>query len=224
MNSCEVLSEIIKANPKISSLRFFLFSTSTKLQDRYNCANSQSANLISEAIKLKSKLGVRFWHALLTLFTRTSTVDDQLVRHALYHQANTKYHYTDADEASKFCKLEHKTPTAINSKVTMQDGSTRHIPLLDFKIDSQPNNLKIALSVISALELKGFIIDSGKSYHFIGTNLVSESELIDILAKFSMLAPISDSAWAAHQILERSASLRISPRNGSIPTVVYEIT
>jgi len=223
MNSCDVLAEIISKNPQIASLRFFLFSTSTKLQDRYNYTTSDSAALIDEAIILKKKLGVRFWHALLTLFTRTSSVDEDLVRHALYHQANTKYQYMEADVAFNFCMSDHSTPTAINSKVVMLDGGTRHIPLLDFKVSSDQKNLKIAVAVIKALNLKGHLIDSGKSYHFIGTNLVSESELVDILAKFSLLAPISDSAWASHQIIERSASLRISPRNGNHPLVVHSV-
>jgi len=221
MNSCEVLAEIINKNPQISSLRFFLFSTSTKLQDRYSSASSDTAVLIAEAIKLKKKLGVRFWHALLTLFAKNSSVDEGLIRHALYHQANTRFQYMDAAEAFNFCMSDHSTPTAINSKVVLADGGTRHIPLLDFKVSSNPENLKIALATIKAMNLKGYLIDSGKSYHFIGTNLVSESELVDMLARFSLLAPISDSAWASHQIIERSASLRISPRNGNHPLVVH---
>jgi len=221
MNSCEVLVEVIKANPQIASLRFFLFSTSTKLQDRYSDGNSVSASLIDDAIKLKKELDVRFWHALLALFTRTAHIDEALVCHALYHQANTKYQYIDAATVFDFCMLDNKGPTAVNSKVIMNDGGTRHIPLLDFKVKSQAQNINIVIATIKALKLRGYIIDSGKSFHFIGLDLVSESELIDILAKFSLLAPISDSAWASHQIIERSASLRISPRNGAHPIVVH---
>jgi len=223
MNSCDALTEVIKENPQISSVRFFSFLTSTKLQDRYNIKASEFSSLIDEAIKLKRKLNVRFWHALLSLFSKASKVDEDLVSHALYHQANSKYQYIDVNATTDFCKCESGVSSALNSKVIMSDGGTRHIPLLDFKVKSQDSNLCVVVAAVKALKLRGYILDSGKSYHFIGLDLVSESELIDILAKFCLLAPISDSAWASHQIIERSASLRVSPRNGVYPIVVHNI-
>lgn len=223
MNSCDVLNKVIKENPQINSVRFFSFLTSTKLQDRYNIEASEFSSLIDEAIKLKRKLDVRFWHALLSLFSKSSQVDEKLVSHALYHQANSKYQYIDVVDAFNFCMHESGGSSALNSKVIMSDGGTRHIPLLDFKVKSQESNLCVVVAAVKALKLRGYILDSGKSYHFIGLDLVSESELIDILAKFCLLAPVSDSAWASHQIIERSASLRVSPRNGIHPVVVHHI-
>lgn len=221
MNSCDALIDVLKENPKICSVRFFSFLTSTKLQDRYNIEESDFSSLIDEAIKLKKKMDVRFWHALLSLFSTTTKVDEGLMSHALYHQANSNYQYINAIDAFNFCMLEPECASALNSKVIMSNGSTRHIPLLDFKVKSQESNLGVVVAAVKAMRLRGYILDSGKSYHFIGLDLVSESELLDLLARFCLLAPISDSAWASHQIIERSASLRISPRNGVRPLVVH---
>lgn len=63
----------------------------------------------------------------------------------------------------------------------------------------------------------------GKSYHFISRTLSTKSELIEILAKFILLHPISDKSWAAHQIIEDSASLRISENMMYSPTFVQYI-
>lgn len=59
---------------------------------------------------------------------------------------------------------------------------------------------------------KGAIINSGNSYHFIGCDLVNEAELVDFLAKGLLYGPITDTRWIAHQIIERSCTLRVGKK------------
>jgi hypothetical protein len=98
-----------------------------------------------------------------------------------------------------------------------------HIPMLDFDLTSAPKNLGIIENILRVLKQRGMILNSGKSYHFIGYNLISENELLDLLAKFILVHPISDKAWTAHQIIERSASLRISKKYGSLPSYIKDV-
>lgn len=223
MNSEDIIKDIVRCNVEIATCRFFSFSTATKLQDRLRDIEGCESALISMAQRNKMRNQVRFWSAMLSLFIEKKTYSKRLLPELFYHQPNRDYDYVDRLRLDQYLDSNFPSPHAINSKILMIDGSTRHIPLLDFKVTSQSGHDELVMDCIRSLGLSGYILDSGKSYHFIGEKLISESELIDILAKFVFLDPISDKAWAAHQILERSASLRISARNGHAPILLARL-
>lgn len=223
MNSIDVLKEILLSTPHISTMRFFSFTTSTKLQDRLSQISESEISIITRVMAKKKTEGIRFWNAMLALFIEDGECNKKLLSEILYHQANQEYKYVSSSNLNEFLSDLGDGILALNSKVLMSDGSTRHIPLLDFKVASAPKNHQLASACIELLGLHGYLLDSGKSYHFIGYELVSESELLDILAKFILLDPVSDKAWAAHQIIERSTSLRITKKNGKYPIVVGKI-
>lgn len=223
MFSSDVIIELVRDNSSIKACRFFSFSTSTKLQDRFQQIDTLKSDLITKAQELKKKDGKRFWCALLSIFVQEKIHDKELLSEVFYHQANRDFEYVDRNGLDEFLARAKTSPYAINSKVLMIDGSSRHIPLLDFKVPSKQGHDKLVADCIKSMGLSGYMLDSGKSYHFIGNNLVSESELINLLAKFVLLDPISDKAWAAHQIIERSASLRVNEVRESIPTVVCRV-
>jgi hypothetical protein len=160
---------------------------------------------------------------MLSIFAEEGVVHEKILSEALYHQANSHYEYINRNQLDEFLKTSRETPLAINSKLIMNDGTSKHIPLLDFKLSSNnKSHDNLVKACICILGLKGYILNSGRSYHFIGSQLVCESELLDLLAKFALLSPISDKAWVSHQIIERSASLRITVKNGKEPYLIDE--
>lgn len=221
-SSADIILNIINNNERIRSVRFFPFSTSTKLQDRLTNFSESELNLIEKAKARKAKDGSRFWDGMLSVFSDEGMVEERLLCEALYHQANTKYEYVQRGEIDQFFRTRRETPMAINSKVIMEDGSSRHFALLDFKLPASRKHDLLAAACARALGLRGYVLDSGRSYHFIGKELIAESELLDLLAKFALLAPLSDKAWASHQLIERSASLRITAKAGREPSLVAE--
>lgn len=223
MDSADVIRELVRKNSSIKSCRFFSFSTSTKLQDRLREIDALKCNLIDKAQEKKKREGVRFWNALLSIFVEEGIHNQELLSEIFYHQPNRDFAYVDRNDLEEFLATKKTTPQAINSKVLMIDGSSKHIPLLDFKVPSKQGHDKLVADCVLTMGLRGYVLDSGRSYHFIGSNLISESELFDLLAKFILLDPISDKVWAAHQIIERSASLRVSEVRGHAPLVVSRI-
>lgn len=223
MTSDDVLKELVRSQQQIRYLRFFSFSNSTKLQDRLTVKSPESQYIIDRAQRKKEREGIRFWNALLSTLAEEGRVDDGLVAQALYHQPNKGFEDVEDRSLAEFLKCESETPRAVNSKVLLDDGSTRHIPLLDFKIHSKQGHDDLVLSCIRSMGLSGHVLDSGRSYHFIGDKLISESELFDLLANFVLLDPLADRAWAAHQLIERSASLRVSAREGLKPQVIGRV-
>lgn len=223
MNSTDVIRKIVSENPDIKALRFFCFSTFTKLQDRLQETDPAKSVLIAKAQEKKKSDGIRFWNALLSIFVEQRVFNEALLAEVFYHQPNRDFVYVDMTCLEDFLASRKVTPQAVNSKVLMIDGSSRHIPLLDFKVPSKQGHDRLVIDCVRVMGLRGYVLDSGRSYHFIGTTLISESELFDCLAKFVLLDPISDKAWAAHQLIERSASLRVSEVEGSAPTVIGKV-
>ena len=223
MDSIDLLKDIVRNQPSIRTCRFFTFSTATKLQKRLTNISDEDAFLISKALEKKLHNGMRFWPALLSIFMEEKCYSEALLQEAFYHQPNCGYVYVERSHLESFLSTKMPSPLAVNSKVLLADGSARHIPLLDFKVPSKEGHDSLVIECVKALGLSGHVLDSGRSYHFVGTNLMSESELLDLLAKFIFLDPVSDKSWAAHQIVERSASLRISEARGQSPFLVATI-
>lgn len=222
MKSWEIINRILDSNNFIFQAKVFKYSTATKIQDRVHLTPEQ-LHWFQLGIERKAQTNSRFWDSLLTEFIKHKNFDELLLKESLYHQSNSNTFEFDKKEFINFINEANGENVAFNSRVVLHNGDSKHIPLLDFKIRSDIDNHKIVISAIEALGLKGYLFDSGASYHFIGNELVEEVELIKILAKFVLLDPISDKAWAAHQIIERSASLRITAKGGNFPTLITEV-
>lgn len=217
-NNCYL--EIMKKHPAIQVVRVFEFSSNNKIQDREKNISLGNVELINKALIKKEKTGLSFWECMFSLSKNESKIDSNLMKNALFHNKNNKYIYYTREDFINFISHDIEGDIAINSKVILEDGTEKHIPMLDFKIKSNNSNLSVVIEVLKVLGLKGCILDSGKSYHFVGYELKKENELLDLLAYFILLQPISDKAWATHQILERSTSLRLSKKYGKYPVLI----
>jgi hypothetical protein len=49
----------------------------------------------------------------------------------------------------------------------------------------------------TAAAARGYIVSSGQSYHFYGSDLLRTDQLVTMFAKALLYAPIVDRAWAA---------------------------
>ncbi|WP_297480165.1 hypothetical protein [uncultured Photobacterium sp.] len=217
MNNLSYLNFICKKNPNINILRVFDFSFSNKFQEINEELTVDEFEAVKNCIKYKNKYDMSFWESLFILMKEGQTVSKRMLNHSIFHNENNKYINIKRDDFFDYIKTDIDGNVALNSKVVLKDGTVMHIPMLDFKIPSNKSNLDIVHNVIEMFNLDGLILNSGKSFHFIGFDLITENDLINLLSKFILLHPISDKAWAAHQIIERSASLRISKKYGKYP-------
>jgi hypothetical protein len=106
----------------------------------------------------------------------------------------------------------------------MKDGSFMHLPMMDFRLEPTSEGLRRVVSALNQMQsIGGAILESGRSYHYIGFSLVSENEWLKFLAKSLLLSPLTDVRYIAHRMLEGVGYLRIStcPRKPQLPLVVY---
>lgn len=140
----------------------------------------------------------------------------------LFHRKNIDEVYVNNDT-----ELLYKTELLddkgyfLNSRVKLYDGTVRHLAMLDFSISVSIEHTEEVKDALAHLGLKhGYILDSGSSYHFIGTDFFSYSDYMKLLHYAFLLSPITDGRWIAHQLIEESCNLRIGEKNGFTPTLI----
>lgn len=97
-----------------------------------------------------------------------------------------------------------------------------HIPMMDFRCPKSPKNLARIKGLLRTIgEKEGVILDSGRSYHYFGTNPLSEKEWLMFLGK-CLLSGLVDERYIGHRLIDRCGILRISACSlrPKIPTVV----
>lgn len=103
----------------------------------------------------------------------------------------------------------------------ISDGSARlHLPLLDFSLQASPDHDQWILGTLRLLGIPGMLVNSGKSYHFYGSRLQTDSEWREFLGKALLFGGIVDRRWAAHQLIEGRSALRIGGGSSDQMTVV----
>lgn len=105
------------------------------------------------------------------------------------------------------------------SKVKTRTGIF-HIPLLDLDIPVDENGIEKIREISLGLGIKhAAILNSGRSYHFWGLELLSEEEWRKFMYRALLLDKI-DRRWIGHRLIDGQANLRISEKGGKIPVVI----
>ncbi|TSC74666.1 MAG: hypothetical protein G01um101444_227 [Parcubacteria group bacterium Gr01-1014_44] len=113
----------------------------------------------------------------------------------------------------------HEALKAI-SKVKTREGIF-HIPLLNLDIPVDENGVEKIKEVALGLGIEhAAVLNSGRSYHFWGLELLSEEEWRRFMYRALLLDRIGR-RWVGHRLIDGQANLRISEKGGHIPTVVH---
>lgn len=206
----------------ISKYRLVRFGQWKYLQD-YLPNTTENKQTVSHVIELSHQTGLPFWDsALLTISLTESDYlhsSEDIIERADHHSPIVNDFWLDAAKLKELI-INNNENIGINSLVENLEGNFMHIPMMDFHLPVSEKNLLIVKQICDKLGMaNAYILDSGNSYHLIGDRLIGENELIDFLSKGLLYGPITDTRWIAHQILERSCTLRLTPKNGIVPTV-----
>jgi hypothetical protein len=211
-NFLTVLENLLEANQKIDVFRFNLFPTNRILQEK-KCFSEIEQVQIHKALELRKDHGFSFWESIMATFFDNPEPNFGLLSDALYHNEQNKYFEfstKDMTAIENFIEKNSENNLAFLSKVSVQ-GVSAHFPLIDFHIPPSEINQKVVEAVLSNLSLAhGFIINSGKSYHFISTELVSQEKMDILLAKMIFFSPIIDRNWVVHQLIDKACALRVT--------------
>ena len=115
----------------------------------------------------------------------------------------------------------------LTSLVRLNDGTERHLGLIDFCCEKSEEGLDIVRMALNGIDMRfGFIIDSGNSYHFIGTQPYFFERYMDLLRKMRDFESIGED-WPNCQISQGYSDLRVTacPKRGKfhVPRLVEHI-
>lgn len=164
--------------------------------------------------------GFGFWEFALAQTPHIDTdTRDILVRGALKHDTQAPQSREEQSieefeahlQSGRWTGLPARSMTVLCSTVRTRGGSWLHLPMLDFGVPVRvPGSEDAALAALKAMDLRGALLSSGTSYHFIGSELATTEEMLTLLARAQLLSPIVDYRWVSHQLIDRTCRLRIS--------------
>lgn len=231
------LSEILKSkvNNSLEAFRFKVYSPTPLLEERIK---ETTDPVVLETIKRASELrtqwlamtgtNLAFWDSI----SAASLVDSQsdaLIQEAVRHDAKSEAREISVEDLTHAIiqqmigQLPAGSVLGLYSGCRLQDGSISHIPMMDFRgVPSQRHLGRIKKGLQSIGQTKGAIFESGRSYHFYGYDLLAHEEWLDFMGKCLLLAPLIDSRYIAHRLIEGEAALRLSSSDAKpqIPTVI----
>lgn len=226
MDLIDVIKKVISYNDNISSISLKEFPNRGLLQDRFTLDNDELTTM-SRALHLRSQLHFPFWDCLISTYIEGQPYSKRLLVDALHHNAfidTIDILQQDFDQLEDIFLALINRRLAISSEVTLESGTTMHIPMIDFHIPMTEPFSDILTDIVRLLgQEEGFFLASGESYHFYGLKLMTRDELLNFLARALRFTPIIDRAWISHQLEERRCALRIGYKNGVLPRMVRQL-
>lgn len=223
----DVVREIVRGERRLSVLRFGIY----KLGD----FAPQTSLIENRAKRLRRRLRLHgYWPSILTICWADTSSRDTLSRailSAAKHGGSagiirtidlTRGEILQGALLRCAARLRAGESLFVSSKVTLVDGRTMHLPMMDFTCYDTSQDLRKLKVALSALKLgTGFVLRSGKSFHYYGVSMLTEEKWIEFLGKCLLLVPITDARYIAHRMIDGTCTLRISsgPGAAKIPVV-----
>lgn len=224
METINVIEYIGNVNAEIDSFYFFPLQKQLLLQDRI-VLDEKDINQTAKAFRIRESLKLPFWDCMMLSSFDNPEYSEKIFDAVLCHRecGPLTELKNDFQLFRELVQLKEQN-YAWNSQVKLRNGEIKHVLMLDFHIPVSTPNLAVVKSVLKRLGLtKGMIINSGESFHAISSYYVDEEILIKTLQRALFFSPIIDKLWVAHQMINKSCSLRIGRKHGLIPKVVAEI-
>lgn len=220
MKTIDIIEELLLTDG-IARLTIKEYPKQYLLQERFRFDNIESVQF-EQAMIIRNKLGLPFWDSVMLTFFNNKNGSINILKNAYIH--NRLKEFTKIKDTKSLRQILIDKPDlslALNSVVEMGNGKIRHLQLLDFHIPVNNDNLPYVREILKLLNAQnGYILNSGESYHYIGYDLMKQDEFYDFLSRALLFSPIIDRAWIAHQLIERSSSLRISNKHCIQPILI----
>ena len=225
ITTADLIGRIAAENPEIECFRLIRFQKQKDAKEDSGGkwqANDEEA--FRFALRLKREMAVPFWHGIMLASFNGGGISDNCLEASLRHNTISTFALVQSAEVEDLKTIaEENDRVAVNSEVRLKDGTIMHLPMLDFHIPFREENTPIVKAVCRLLDIPGFIISSGQSYHFLGLHPFDSKAMIDFLGKSLRFTPIVDDIWISHQLQDGSCSLRLGYKNGTMPLLIEEI-
>jgi hypothetical protein len=109
------------------------------------------------------------------------------------------------------------------SRLEMRDGTLRHALLMDYRAGGKPDLLPLIREACDRLGRPGWILETTRSYHFVGDDIVDEDVWMGFMGRWLLAEHLSDVPFIGHCVIERVSCLRLTSVGGQVPRVVTRV-
>lgn len=211
-----------KLNESIKVLKFKTYFPLPTLDRRLAAPEDKILNpILEKTAELKSLTEnfIPYWELVFAVSWNTPK-SDLFIHEALKHDKRDEAIelfevQIDSSAKDRILNKVAGTPSdgvlALCSTCINVDGLVKHIPMMDFRCKPTASNLKkIRIALAELGQKRGAILQSGRSYHYYGFDLLNQEDWVKFLAKCLLLAPIADARYIAHRLIEGIGALRIT--------------
>jgi hypothetical protein len=223
LNPLDVVRELLRKNSDIVAISTRRVHQAPLFQERL--PNGVGTNVISKALEIRKSTGLSFMDGLNLALIQLGVDDEAIVANIAFQNANEERTWTPSEAilSNGFDRTPSDSPLAmhvLSSAVRLSDGSIKHLALMDFHIPASPVAQRLVRNVCRHLGRGGWLLESGRSYHYYDESILSVQNMYSFLGRGLMFAPITDRGWIAHQIVDGECCLRTSSHPSKIGTPV----
>lgn len=229
----DFLAAFCESEPRVLGLRFATYRVEPKLSERLqNVLTGREKQLRDRAVAVCHDNGIPFWDALFGISMGASDIPERFLEVAFSHSAappEKSFQLERSDVSSQsISALVQRIPKGlglvVSSRILEKNARNRwHIPMLDLRCPTTEGNSRAVLKILEILGHKrGILAESGRSYHFYGTKLLSNSEWRSFMGKALLFSPVTDPRYIAHRLIDGECRLKIiDSANGVTPRVSH---
>ncbi len=161
-----------------------------------------------------------FWDAVLLVCQEQENVPQGLLQAAQHHAcaASTAKGQTVTRQQvlggalKQMCQNKGRSNwIGMTSEVVLDDGSTAHIPMLDFRCRISPLNRKLVGEVTKRLLPGGaFLLEAGTVYQAYGKKTIPPKAFAPLLGQALLFGNVVNHRYIAHQLIDGKCSVRLS--------------
>lgn len=217
-SSASAIASIIAALPQVEAVEVLDIPARSNPKPRWEITEEER-DAIAEAKQLRATSGVPYWEAVILRFQMRGLVVPLPVIEATgrHHGDHDELIETvSVDQIGRLVAMAGPRPGggfwALRSRLALRGGGVASLPMLDFRIPCSTTAMKTVERVLQHLGLRGIVVQTDHSYHFIGNEPLSEEAARVMLSRASLFGPIVDQRWAAHQLIDGVSALRLSQR------------
>jgi hypothetical protein len=234
MQAPDFLSRLVDIHEEIETLVLMSYRVTRGLEERLPAPQKAIEDPIFEnALAAFRERGVPLWIALMNSYLAAQSTGGQLITAALVHDKTDEQEFElPRDQVtvpvlqSLLSGLDPNFALGVSSRVRLYNGESRHIPMIDLTCDKSADNQRTLIHVFRSIgQNRGVLLDSGRSYHYYGLELLDEREWLAFMGRSLLLTPLVDTRYIAHRLIDDYGRLRISTSKNkpNMPVLVDQI-
>jgi hypothetical protein len=227
----EMIVELVDMHKEIETLMLMSYRVTRSLEERLAVPRRTiDDSIFEESLRASRERGMPLWIALTNSYLAAQGAAAELMTAALVHDKSDEKEFRLHRDQVSLPKLESLIneldpdfALGLSSAVRLLNGQSRHIPMIDLSCGKSPEAVRTLNLLFHQIgQRRGVLLDSGRSYHFYGLDLLDDRSWLTFMGRSLLLTPLVDTRYLAHRLIDGYGRLRISKSKNKphMPAVV----